>query len=101
MKKKSCLSAPTMAARFPDAEGLLRSLVGDRYEVSAPEQNPAQSTLCCQGDGRNRHGYLFASLENVDEFAGHPIDMVITVCDHAKRNLPDLSRGCAKDPSKF
>jgi arsenate reductase len=39
--------------------------------------------------------------KNVDEFAGHPIDMVITVCDHAKETCPIFPGGAQKIHQSF
>jgi arsenate reductase len=89
MKEKVLFICTHNAARSQMAEGLLRSLAGDRYEVFSAGTEPgrvhpyAVRVMAEIGMDISLH-----RSKNVDEFAGHPIDMVITVCDHAKETCP-------------
>ena len=77
------------SARSQMAEGLLRSIAGDRFEVFSAGTKPA---------GLNSNAVV-AMLEmgidishqrskSVDDFAGQPFDYVITVCDNAREACP-------------
>jgi arsenate reductase len=108
MKKQVLFICTHNAARSQMAEGLLRSLAGDRYEVFSAGTEPstvhpyAVRVMAEIGMDISLH-----RSKNVDEFASHPIDMVITVCDHAKETCPVFSGGVQKihqsfeDPSKL
>jgi arsenate reductase len=71
------------------AEGLLRSLGGDRVDVSsagtvATRVHPlAISTMAARGIDLGRH-----SSKHLDAFAGQAFDVVITVCDSARESCP-------------
>ena len=102
MKKKVLFICTHNAARSQMAEGLLRSLAGDRYEVFSAGTEPgrvhpyAVRVMAEIGMDISLH-----RSKNVDEFAGHPIDMVITVCDHAKERCPIFSGGAQKIHQSF
>jgi len=77
------------SCRSQMAEGLLRHLAGDRFEVASggtrpaglnPEAVEAMKEL---GIDISHH-----RSKNVDEFVGQPLDWVITVCDLAKESCP-------------
>ena len=71
------------------AEGLLRSLYGERYEAFSAGTEPG---------GVNPHAVEVMRETGVDitnhyskstgEFQGKVFDYVVTVCDHAKENCP-------------
>jgi arsenate reductase len=71
------------------AEGLLRHLAGDRFEVFSAGTRPA---------GLNPNAIKVMSeigidiagsrSKSVDEFAGQQFDYVFTVCDNAKESCP-------------
>ena len=71
------------------AEGLLRHLGGDRFEVAsagvAPTQvRPEAITVMREIDiDISRH-----HSKSVDEFTGQEFDYVITVCDNANEHCP-------------
>ncbi len=77
------------SARSQMAEGLLRHLAGDRFEVSSAGTRPSsvrsEAIAVMQELGidisRQRSKY-------VDEFTGQPFDFVITVCDNAREACP-------------
>lgn len=84
------------SCRSQMAEGLLRSLAADRYEVFSAGINPQGLN---QGAVRAMAELSIDISEqksqHVDEFLQAGIDTVITVCDNAKENCP-IFPGAAK-----
>lgn len=76
------------------AEGLLRHLAGDRFEVFSAGTRPVglnpNAVTALKEVGldisKNRS-------KSVDEFAGQSFDYVITVCDNAKESCPFFPGG--------
>jgi arsenate reductase (thioredoxin) len=95
MPKQSVLILCTgNSARSQMAEGLLRSMAGDRFEVASagtkptvvrPEAIEAMKEL---GVDISEH-----RSKSVEEFVGQPFDYVITVCDNAKESCPFFPAG--------
>ena len=80
------------SARSQMAEGLLRHLAGDRFEVRSAGTKPgsvrSEAILVLDELGidiSSHHSKAF------DEFAGQSFDYVITVCDNAKESCPLFS----------
>jgi arsenate reductase (thioredoxin) len=71
------------------AEGLLRHLAGDRFDVDSAGVRPAglnpTAVAAMQEIGIDISGHRSKS---VDEFAGQPFEWVITVCDSAREACP-------------
>ena len=71
------------------AEGLLHSMAGDRFEVASAGTKPSivrpEAIAAMKELGVDLSGHRSKS---VDQFAGKPIDYVITVCDNAKESCP-------------
>jgi arsenate reductase (thioredoxin) len=77
------------SARSQMAEGLLREIAGDRFEVFSAGTRPA---------GLNPNAVTAMSeigidisrqrSKSVDEFEGQRFDYVITVCDNARESCP-------------
>lgn len=71
------------------AEGLLRHIAGDRFEVFSAGTRPAGlnpnavAGMAEIGIDISKH-----RSKSVDEFAGEQFDYVITVCDSAKESCP-------------
>lgn len=71
------------------AEGLLRHLGGDRFDVASAGVAPTQlrpeaiTTMREIGIDISHH-----RSKSVDEFGGQQFDYVITVCDHANEQCP-------------
>jgi arsenate reductase len=71
------------------AEGLLRHLAGDRFEVFSAGTRPAGlnplsvEVLREVGIDISDH-----RSKSIDEFAGQHFDYVITVCDNARESCP-------------
>ncbi|MEX0801698.1 MAG: arsenate reductase ArsC [Dehalococcoidia bacterium] len=76
-------------ARSQMAEGLLRHLAGDRFEVHSAGTVPkglATETVSVMGEiGIDISGQW---SKHVDEFAGQEFDYVITVCNSARESCP-------------
>jgi arsenate reductase len=90
MPKQSILILCTgNSARSQMAEGLLRNMAGDRFEVSSAGTKPSivrrEAIAAMRELGIDLTGHRSKS---VDEFTGHPFDYVITVCDNAKESCP-------------
>ncbi len=90
MRKRRVLILCTgNSARSQMAEGLLRSMAGDRFEVFSAGTKPAGlnpnavSALAEVGVDISGH-----RSKAVDEFTGQQFDYVITVCDHANEACP-------------
>ena len=77
------------SARSQMAEGLLRHLAGDRFDVFSAGTKPAGLNPRAI-DVMSEIGIDIAShrSKSVDEFAGRQFDYVITVCDCAKESCP-------------
>jgi len=77
------------SARSQMAEGLFRAAAGDRYEVHSAGTKPSlvrpEAIAVMAEIGIDLSGHRSKS---VDEFAGVPFDLVITVCDNANEICP-------------
>jgi len=88
-KKRVLFICTRNSARSQLAEGLLNALMGDRYEAhsagTAPtEVNPlAVKALAEIGIDISKH-----RAKSVQGFLGQKLDMVVTVCDHARETCP-------------
>jgi len=77
------------SARSQMAEGLLRSMAGNGFEVESAGTKPsivrkeAIAALAEVGIDISDH-----RSKSVDEFAGRDFDFVLTVCDNARENCP-------------
>lgn len=77
------------SARSQMAEGIIRHLFGDRFEVFSAGTHPslvrpeAIKAMAEIGIDISHH-----RSKSVEEFAGQEIDYVLTVCDNARENCP-------------
>src|SRR6186997_219233 len=77
------------SARSQMAEGLLRDLAGDCFEVASAGVSPTQvrpeaiAAMHDAGIDITQH-----RSKSVDEFMGQEFDYVITVCDNANEQCP-------------
>ncbi len=80
------------SARSQMAEGLLREISGDRYEVEsagvAPSRVRPEAVEAMREIGIDISTHRSKS---VDEFAGQSFDYIITVCDNANETCPVFS----------
>jgi arsenate reductase len=88
-KKKVLFLCTGNSARSQMAEGLLRHMAGDRFEVFSAGTHPSfvrpEAIAVMRELGIDISGHRSKS---VDEFLGQPFDFVITVCDHARESCP-------------
>jgi len=77
------------SARSQIAEGLLRSMAGDRFEVYSAGTHPKglhpQTVLAMDEAGIDVRSHISKSIESLQ---GTKVDHVITVCDRAKESCP-------------
>lgn len=96
------------SARSQMAEGLLRSMYGDKYEVfsagtEVTKVNPYVTKSMAE-IGIDLSGHRSKSLE---QFRNQEIDTVVTVCDNAKEACPffagakEVLHQSFSDPSQF
>jgi arsenate reductase len=89
MKKKVLFICTHNSARSQMAEGILRALYGDKYEVQSAGTHPTRvnpytiKTMAEIGIDISSH-----RSKSIEEFRGEVFDYVVTVCDHAKENCP-------------
>lgn len=88
-KKRVLFLCTGNSSRSQMAEGLLRHLAGDRFEVFSAGTQPvglnplAVAVMREQGINISRH-----RSKGMNEFAGQQFDYVITVCDQARESCP-------------
>lgn len=88
-KKRVLILCTGNSARSQMAEGWLRAMAGDRFEVSSAGTHPSQvnplaiAVMRERGIDLSRH-----RSKPLDEFAGERFDYVITVCDRARESCP-------------
>ena len=89
MKKRVLFLCTHNSARSQIAEGLLRKMAGDQFEVfsAGTEQTRVQPLAieAMRESGIDISGHRSKTL---DEFAGDTFDYVITVCDRANESCP-------------
>ena len=89
MKRRVLILCTGNSARSQMAEGLLRHLAGDRYDVESAGTRPTpvrpEAIAALAEFGVDISGHRSKSVE---EFARRPFDYVITVCDNANESCP-------------
>ena len=89
MKKRVLILCTGNSARSQMAEGWLRRLAGDRFDVVSAGTRPvglnpnAVQAMREAGIDISAH-----RSKSVDEFAGQQFDYVVTVCDSARESCP-------------
>ncbi len=85
------------SARSQMAEGLLRHLAGERFEVHSAGTQPTvvrpEAIAAMREIGIDIGGHR---SKHVDEFAGERFDYVLTVCDHANEVCPVFPAGTVR-----
>jgi arsenate reductase (thioredoxin) len=88
-KRRVLILCTGNSARSQMAEGLLRSISGERFEVESAGVEPSvvrPEAVHVMGEiGIDISGHRSKSA---DEFAGQEFDYIITVCDNAKESCP-------------
>ena len=88
-KKRVLILCTGNSARSQMAEGLLRSMAGDRFEVESAGVAPSSvrpeaiTAMADLGIDISSH-----RSKSVDEFTDQEFDYVITVCDNARETCP-------------
>ncbi|HKO99705.1 MAG TPA: arsenate reductase ArsC [Pyrinomonadaceae bacterium] len=89
MKKRVLILCTGNSARSQMAEGLLRDLAGDRFEVMSagvlPTRVRPEAIVVMREVGIDISSHRSKS---VDEFLNQNFDFVLTVCDNAKQQCP-------------
>lgn len=92
MKPRVLFLCTGNSARSQMAEGWLRHLAGDRYDVcSAGTQSVGLNPGSVEAMAEVGIDISHQRSKNVAEYATQPIDYVITVCDRAKESCPRWS----------
>ena len=88
-KKRVLILCTGNSARSQMAEGLLRHMAGELFEVESAGVEPShvreQAIEAMRERGVDISGQ---HSKSVDEFAGEAFDYVITVCDNANERCP-------------
>lgn len=88
-KKRVLFVCTHNSARSQMAEGLLRAMAGDRYEVMSAGTEPRGvhplAVEAMREIGIDISGHR---SEHVDRYLDPPADIVVTVCDSAKEACP-------------
>jgi arsenate reductase len=88
-KKRVLILCTGNSARSQMAEGLLREMGGDRFEVESAGVNPSrvrpEAVEAMREIGIDISGHRSKSA---DEFVGQDFDYIITVCDNARETCP-------------
>ena len=89
MKKRVLILCTGNSARSQMAEGILRQINGENYDVESAGLEPSQvrpeAIQAMREIGIDISGHRSKS---VDEFTGQQFDYVITVCDNANESCP-------------
>ena len=88
-KQRVLILCTANSARSQMAEGLLRHLAGDRFEVASAGTKPGtvrpEAIAVMKEIGVDISS---SRSKSVDEFSGEAFDYVITVCDAANESCP-------------
>ena len=88
-KKRVLILCTGNSARSQMAEGLLREMDGDSFEVESAGVNPSrvrpEAIEAMREIGIDISGHRSKSA---DEFTGQEFDYIITVCDNARETCP-------------
>ena len=91
MKKRVLFLSTANSVRSQMAEGLLRSIAGEKYEVFSAGTHPRDiHPLTLETMREVGIDISGQTSKNVSIFNGERFDDVITVCDRAKLNCPDF-----------
>jgi arsenate reductase len=91
MKKRVLILCTANSARSQMAEGVLRWLAGDRYDVfSAGSRATFVNPFAIRAMDEIGVDIRGQTSKTYDQFLGQPFDAVITVCDDAAETCPFL-----------
>ena len=107
MKKKVLFLCTGNSCRSQMAEGWLRSLAGDQFDVVSAGTHPVglnpYAVMVMQEAGIDISNHV---SERVDPYLDQHFDYVVTVCDRAQENCPIFPRAASRlhwsfdDPAK-
>jgi arsenate reductase len=108
MKKRIIFICTHNSARSQMAEGILRTLYGDKFEVFSAGTEPTNvNPFAIEVMKEIGIDISKQRAKSVKEFLGEDFDLVVTVCDHAKESCPFFPGGKRyahkgfEDPSQF
>lgn len=88
-RKRVLILCTGNSARSQMAEGLLRHMAGDRFDVESAGVSPSlvrpEAVEAMKQIGID---ITYHRSKSVDEFVGQDFDYIITVCDNAKESCP-------------
>jgi arsenate reductase len=89
MKQRVLILCTANSARSQMAEGLLRALAGDRFEVfSAGTRASSVNPFAVQAMAQRAIDIGGHRSKHLEEYIAQPFEYVITVCDNAAENCP-------------
>jgi arsenate reductase (thioredoxin) len=89
MKQRVLILCTANSARSQMAEGLLRALAGDRFEVfSAGTRASSVNPFAVQAMAQRAIDIGGHRSKHLEQYIAQPFDYVITVCDKAAENCP-------------
>ncbi len=94
MKQRVLFLCTHNSARSQMAEGWLRALAGDRFEVhSAGTEKTIVRPEAIEAMRRRDIDITSHTSETLDRYRNEPWDFVITVCDQANEACPNFATG--------
>jgi arsenate reductase len=95
MKKTVLFLCTGNSCRSQMAEGMLRQLAGDRFEVYSAGVKPTQvNPLAIEVMGEIGIDISHQRSKSVNEYVDREFDYVITVCDNARQSCPFFPGTC-------
>jgi arsenate reductase len=89
MKQRVLILCTGNSARSQMAEGLLRTLAGDRFEVKSAGSKPSSvNPLAIAAMAERGIDIRSQRSKHLGEYLNQPFDYVITVCDNAAETCP-------------
>lgn len=89
MKQRVLILCTGNSARSQMAEGLLRELAGDRFEVFSAGSKPSVvNPLAIRAMNERSIDISGQRSKHLSEYLQEPFDYVITVCDNAAESCP-------------
>lgn len=89
MKQRALILCTVNSARSQMAEGLLRALAGERFDVFSAGTKPSSvNPLAIEAMAQRGIDISDHRSKHLSEFLGQPFDYVITVCDNAAETCP-------------
>lgn len=89
MKQRVLILCTGNSARSQMAEGLLRAIAGDRFDVASAGTRPSSvNPLAIAAMDERGIDIRAQRSKHLDQFRSQPFDFVITVCDNAAESCP-------------